>query len=468
MGGTTGVNTHWKLPRGENQVSDIMRKRGHTESRNKDPIKIHFADNDHLPNQQGPGYKLYEVPMLITHFQQGFLRHYHPNHNFMSNKRGGACQTVKCRFEVYKGAAPRNQDANQHGPTHELVMRLMTEADLLNRGHHLCVDNYFSSPALFQELHTTATGTVRKNRKGLPRPSINARLHNKEVSERRKGPLLCVTYQDGSRKPVLLSTAVSAGYEDVPRRRGEPIERPKCVALYNKKMGGVDLGDAQLLMYLSERRTMKWSTKAPTGCAAVIYERWGMTKPYAVRKPSSLRSTLARLENFGMDFEDGMWAVWGAVRAVFPTCSRKGCAFHLTQAIYRKIQRIAGLLREGGAYELMRKLMVLHFLPAEHIPRAFEELRELTDNLLISELTAYMEQEWFNNSVWSVEEWSVYFQRVRTNNDTEGYHTRLNKKAQHSLPFYLLVDLLHEESRYVSLQAKLVIMNRLTRYRRKP
>ncbi|XP_078678956.1 uncharacterized protein LOC144914696 [Branchiostoma floridae x Branchiostoma belcheri] len=75
-----------------------------------------------------------------------------------------------------------------------------------------------------------------------------------------------------------------------------------------------------------------------------------------------------------------------------------------------------------------------------------------------------MEQEWLNNSVWSVEEWSVDFLPVRTNNATEGYHTRLNKKAQHSLPFYLLVDLLHEESRYV----KLVSMNRLTRYKHKP
>ncbi|KAI8490636.1 hypothetical protein Bbelb_319040 [Branchiostoma belcheri] len=41
--------------------------------------------------------------------------------------------------------------------------------------------------------------------------------------------------------------------------------------------------------------------------------------------------------------------------------------------------------REGtpkaGAYELMRKLMVLHFLPAEHILRAFEALDRSTDSL---------------------------------------------------------------------------------------
>ncbi|KAI8496913.1 hypothetical protein Bbelb_255680 [Branchiostoma belcheri] len=80
----------------------------------------------------------------------------------------------------------------------------------------------------------------------------------------------------------------------------------------------------------------------------------------------------------------------------------------------------------------------------------------------------YMEREWLGNSVWSVEEWSVYFQPIRTNNDLEGYHTRLNKQAQHSLGLYMLVGLLSREADYVNLQAKMVSMNRLTRYQRRP
>eukprot|EP00058_Branchiostoma_floridae_P027244 XP_002612735.1 hypothetical protein BRAFLDRAFT_97285 [Branchiostoma floridae] len=92
---------------------------------------------------------------------------------------------------------------------------------------------------------------------------------------------------------------------------------------------------------------------------------------------------------------------------------------------------------KAGAYELMRKLMVLHFLPAEHIRGAFDEMRQQTDLPLLVPLMEYMESEWLRNSVWTVEEWSVYYQPIRTNNDTEGYHTRLNRKAQNSLPFYL-------------------------------
>lgn len=81
------------------------------------------------------------------------------------------------------------------------------------------------------------------------------------MSERRKGPLLCVAYKDGNRKPVLLSTAATAGYSEHQNRRGNRVQKPNTVLLYNRAMGGVDLGDAQLYMYLAERRTMKWTTK---------------------------------------------------------------------------------------------------------------------------------------------------------------------------------------------------------------
>ena len=39
------------------------------------------------------------------------------------------------------------------------------------------------------------------------------------------------------------------------------LQKPRAVILYNRTMGGVDLSDAQLYMYLAERRTIKWTTK---------------------------------------------------------------------------------------------------------------------------------------------------------------------------------------------------------------
>ena len=166
-------------------------------------------------------------------------------------------------FEVYKGAHDP-QDRGAEGVTYSLVMRLMNDSNLLNCGHHLGLDNYFSSPKLFQDLfreNTTATGTVRTNRKFLPQQVVKAKLRNHQVCERRKGPLLCVAYKDGGKQPILLSTAAKGGFTRAANARGQEKEKPKCVVMYNKAMGGVDLSDARLYSYLAERRTMKWTTK---------------------------------------------------------------------------------------------------------------------------------------------------------------------------------------------------------------
>ena len=146
-----------------------------------------------------------------------------------------------------------------------MLMRLMEKGGLFYQGYHLGLDKYFSSPKLFLDLYhkaTLATGTVRKNRKGLPKTCLSTKLQNQGVCERRKGPLLCTSYKDGSKNPILLSTTCEAGYTDVVTRRNKTVRKPKIVATYNKVMGGVDLKDAKLYAYLSERQTVRWTTKA--------------------------------------------------------------------------------------------------------------------------------------------------------------------------------------------------------------
>ena len=59
-------------------------------------------------------------------------------------------------------------------------------------------------------------------------------------------------------------------------------------------------------------------------------------------------------------------------------------------------------------------------------------------------------------------------QPIRTNNDCEGWHRRLNGRAVNGkLPFYVLVPLLHEEARTVQLQQKLLSDSKLKRCQRK-
>ena len=108
----------------------------------------------------------------------------------------------------------------------------------------------------------------------------------------------------------------------------------------------------------------------------------------------------------------------------------------------------------------MRQVLALPFLPQEHIRGAFDELRlEIEDgDTRFSDLADYIEQTWMSSTVWSVSEWSVFMQPVRTNNDVEA------RRGQ--LPLHMLIELLHRESKLVELQATQVSGNRLKRYQR--
>ena len=59
--------------------------------------------------------------------------------------------------------------------------------------------------------------------------------------------------------------------------------------------------------------------------------------------------------------------------------------------------------------------------------------------------------------MWSLADWCVYKRAIRTNNDVEGWHNRLNTRAQHSnISFYNLVSKLHSEAMLIPIQQQLI------------
>jgi hypothetical protein len=83
------------------------------------------------------------------------------------------------------------------------------------------------------------------------------------------------------------------------------VDKPKSVVLYNKTMGGVDLSDAQLYLYLSERKSLKWTTKVVLSLigrallnAYIVY-----VQNTSNRKPKSRHDFLiAVIKNFTEDY----------------------------------------------------------------------------------------------------------------------------------------------------------------------
>ena len=156
-------------------------------------------------------------------------------------------------------------------------------------------------------------------------------------------------------------------------------------------------------------------------------------------------------EGFVADFETGLWQ---ALRSIYSDTEIKGCVFHFTQAIWRRIQEegLTTAYRENDAmHRYLRQLMALPFLPAAQIQETFDNLRTRANTDSLRSLVSYMDRQWFRNSVIPIESWSVFQLSVRTNNDVEGWHTRLNQKSNDGRGIYRLIPKLRREAELIAV-----------------
>jgi len=117
-----------------------------------------------------------------------------------------------------------------------------------------------------------------------------------------------------------------------------------------------------------------------------------------------------------------------------------------------------------SVYEDVRQLLALPYLPAEKISRAFHRIRRHSVDADLNLLYDYVERTWIGGAQWPPSAWSVFRATVRTNNDVEGWHRRLNNRATRGqLQLYVLVPLLHREASILPLQVKLVNEKKLQR-----
>ena len=73
------------------------------------------------------------------------------------------------------------------------------------------------------------------------------------------------------------------------------------------------------------------------------------------------------------------------------------------------------------------------------------------------------------HSVWSVESWCVFKRNIRTSNDCEGWHRRLNNLApgQAGLNMYFLIQILFRETKSITRQVKFVSEGKILRYHKR-
>ena len=157
------------------------------------------------------------------------------------------------------------------------------------------------------------------------------------------------------------------------------------------------------------------------------------------------------------DFEA---AVWKAVDHVLPQADMRGCAFHWGQAVWRHIQALGyqtAYMNDEPFHSYCRQLLALPCLPSDEIDGMLTELEAEGTTDAQRQLCSYVRKTWVESTVWPPASWSVYQRRIRSNNDVEGWHRRLNTKAARGqLNMYLLLDLLASESRLVDIGLRIL------------
>ncbi|KAL8582146.1 hypothetical protein ACOMHN_004065 [Nucella lapillus] len=185
---------------------------GKSMSRNRfEAILMAFHLNDNTQNlpRDDPGYKLFKIQPLLSKLQDRFAAVYHPRQNLSIDEsmmpwrgRVGFRQFIPskpvrygikmylycesdspyvCRMEIYCGRR-WGQREKDHGPN---VVKWFSE-NFHGKGHTIFIDSFFSSVGLFRELGmmgTTATGTIRKDRRGLPTQLGEKKLQKGQTAE---------------------------------------------------------------------------------------------------------------------------------------------------------------------------------------------------------------------------------------------------------------------------------------------
>uniref|UniRef100_A0A1A9UY47 DDE_Tnp_1_7 domain-containing protein n=1 Tax=Glossina austeni TaxID=7395 RepID=A0A1A9UY47_GLOAU len=192
---------------------------------------------------------------------------YLPNkkHHHWGIKFWTLCESVSkyCfAFSCYKGAKETiSSDRKKFGLGYDVVMNLLKDSNCLNKGHHIFVDNFFTSVELARYLYSMdafLTGTIRRNKKCIPDDMQQTNVN--EVKYFRNNEVLFCAFRE---KTTALLISTKAEEEDVTitkNRHGREIRstKPTIVQSYNAFMGGVDESDKMLYTYLGERRSVKY------------------------------------------------------------------------------------------------------------------------------------------------------------------------------------------------------------------
>ncbi|XP_048779980.2 uncharacterized protein LOC125683168 [Ostrea edulis] len=144
--------------------------------------------------------------------------------------------------------------------------------------------------------------------------------------------------------------------------------------------------------------------------------------------------------------------------------------FSVTHAVYGNI----GCATRQRYRQMMKSDETIEFIctrcredETDRAP-AFLRLSQRATSPELRSLVQYIENAWLDSPVWNPRNWSFYRQSIRTNNDVDGYHTRINADiGRGHMSFYIVVPALRRETNIVDLTFRLVSEEQILRDQRR-
>ena len=199
-----------------------------------------------------------------------FFRQYLPN----KPTKWGIKAFVLCESEsgyclkskIYTGKDCFERDSNSLLSDH-VVLSLLEGYE--NKGHFVFMDNFYSSPILYAKLESKkigACGTVRGNRRGMPKELLQQNIKLKKGDDpvfMRSGNMVACAWHDTKRFTMLSTIDTNLTVDKEIRSKDHAsghrtVEKPVAVARYNHSMAGVDRFDQMLGTYQYPHKSVKW------------------------------------------------------------------------------------------------------------------------------------------------------------------------------------------------------------------
>lgn len=243
---------------------------------------LHFSDNCQANTED----RLYKIKCVLDKFIENYQKVYTPGQNICVDEslipwRGRLIfrqyipnKAAKYGIKVFKLCTEKGYTWNlivycgkskeKEVDVSEKTVMLLTQG-LLDEGRTVYTDNYYTSIPLAYRLRRRKThlvGTLRANRKHLPKDVMAMKLKRGEMSAKQSKDGIVVLKWRDKRDVRMLSTKTSPLKTVVTQSRKKPaILKPVIITDYNSGKSSIDISDQMATYGSALRRCTKWYRK---------------------------------------------------------------------------------------------------------------------------------------------------------------------------------------------------------------